>query len=129
MLRSSLVSWYVKVLVAVLLIVVAAAGLDQVSAGTVSGTVKGVPCSRLPSDQCQKPMPNVEIQFVPEVAGHGSSTTTKANGTFEIDLRPGRYQVRVHSFIPGPVLEGPDQIMVLPFASSHADFLVPSGLQ
>lgn len=117
-----------KALLAALLLVVVAAGTYQLSTGKVTGSVKGIPCLRLSPADCQKPMPNIELRFDSQVGGTSSSTVTAADGTFELDLRPGKYQVHLQLPANGRVLQGPTEVAILPWASVRVDFIVPSGL-
>jgi hypothetical protein len=118
-----------KPVLAVLVLVLAASGLLVVSTGSVYGTVKGVPCLRLSPDVCQKPMSNVELRFEAEVGGVTSSTKTGQDGTYKIQLLPGKYRIRVQLIADDHVFAGPSQAIIWPFTSSNADFLIPSGLQ
>lgn len=118
---------FMKALLVVLLSVLAA-GTYQLSTGTVTGTVKGIPCLMLSPADCQKPMPNIELRFDAEVGGSSSSTVTAADGTFQLDLRPGKYKVHLQLPADGRVLQGPTTVTILPWAPAKADFVVPSGL-
>jgi hypothetical protein len=120
---------YLKLVLVGFVVVAAAAGLLVVTAGSVSGTVKGLPCLRVPPEACQKPMSNVGLRYEAKLGGVTSVTTTKPDGTYKIRLVPGKYQIRVVSTAGGQVLEGPNEVTVWPFGSSRADFLIPSGLQ
>lgn len=118
-----------KWLLAALVLVVIAAGLELSSTGTVTGSVKGIPCLRLPPEQCQKPMEAVEVRFEPELAGASVSVLTAGDGSFNVRLRPGKYRIQVQSTQGTAILDGPTQVTVLPFTTTRAEFLIPSGLR
>jgi hypothetical protein len=113
----------------VIVLVMVGVGTYQLSSGVVSGTVKGIPCLRLPPDVCQKPMGDVQVRFDAEVGGVSTAATTMHDGTFRIHLLPGKYGVHVQLFADDHLLEGPNQLTVWPFSATQADFLIPSGLQ
>lgn len=117
-----------KYVLAVLLLVTSLVAASALTSGTVSGTVKGIPCLRLSADQCQKPMPNVQLEFASRPMGATASTTTSADGTFQIHLHPGQYSIRVLAVTGTKIIEGPTELTVLPFVSYTVNLLVPSGM-
>jgi hypothetical protein len=109
-------------------VLLAGIALEFGSTGFVSGSVKGIPCYRLAPDQCEKSMGGVRLEFVAEVGGTTRSTTTSTDGTFEIQLHPGKYEVHVESLAGSQLLRGPSEVVVFPFAGLTTDLVVPSGL-
>lgn len=128
MLGSTSVQRYMKWLVAAIVVIVATLALGQGTSGTVVGSVKGVPCLRLAPDQCQKPMAGVDVRFVAEVGGTDTSTKSGQDGLFQVNLRPGKYQIQVKSATGNQILHGPTEVTVWPFTASRADILIASGL-
>jgi hypothetical protein len=116
----------VKLIVVACFVMVAGLALYELAVGTVDGTVKGTPCLHIP---CQRPMAGVQLRFVAEVAGWSTATTTTTGGRFQARLFPGKYRLDVYlGAAHSHVLEGPQEVTVLPRASTHIDLLIPSGL-
>ena len=103
-------------------------GSSQGAAGTVSGTVIGVPCAPVESstNPCMgRPVPGLEIDFTS--GGTTSRAVTDSKGDYSIDLNPGTWRVVLTGFVR--VMSGPATITVTSGGKVVANYVVDSGIR
>lgn len=101
----------------------------------MSGMVGGWPARPLGGDIA--PAPNKVVEFVPASGGPIQSATSDAGGKYTIDLRPGRYEVRLAGYLPAGLLYGRNpntygqwpQVTVVEGRESRIDLTFDSGIR
>jgi hypothetical protein len=110
-------------------------GTSPAPKGTVTGLVTVMPCgpvqpvppaSAQDSAPCRmRPTAGIEMDFASE--GSVTSTLTRADGTYRIDLPEGTYKVSAKGYVR--IVSGPSMVIVKAGHTLTADYLLDSGIR
>lgn len=117
------------------LAIAACAGSIPAGNGRVSGMVGGWPAAPLGGNIA--PEPNKVVQFVPASGGPMQSATSDASGHYTVDLKPGKYEVRLAGYEPAGLLYGRNpstygqwpQVTVVAGSESKLDLTYDTGMR
>jgi hypothetical protein len=91
--------------------------------------VLSVPCSPVePAGKAcaGRPVPNLEIDYL-QGSAVVAKAVTNASGTYVIDLRPGRYDVALQTYMR--VISGPTRLSLAAGTKTVADYVLDNGIR